>query len=164
MPDQKPLLHMLCGKIASGKSTLCRQLGQAPATIVIAQDHWMSKLYPAELTTLADYIRLIPRLRAAMEPHVIDLLRLGVSVVLDWPANTVASRAWMRSLADLAGVDHQLHILDVPDAVCIARLRLRNQAGQHEFTVSETEFSDFTRLFEPPAPAETLKSIVHAWR
>lgn len=46
----------------------------------------MSKLYKEELQTVADYIRLIPRLRDAMGPHVTDLLRAGLSVVLDWPA------------------------------------------------------------------------------
>jgi hypothetical protein len=52
----------------------------------------MARRYPKEVRTMGDYIRLIPRLRAAMGPHVGDLLRIGLAVVLDWPANTVASR------------------------------------------------------------------------
>jgi hypothetical protein len=43
-----------------------------------------------------------------MEPHVIDILREGLSVVLDFPANTVKWRSWMRSLIDEAHVAHEL--------------------------------------------------------
>ncbi|MBP2497615.1 putative kinase [Methylobacterium sp. PvP062] len=42
------------------------------------------------------------------------LLRLGLSVVLDFPANTVASRARMRTLFEAAGVAHRLHVPTCP--------------------------------------------------
>jgi hypothetical protein len=45
-------------------------------------------------------------------------LGAGLSVVLDWPANTVAGRAWMRGIFEAAGAEHKLHFLDVPDEVC----------------------------------------------
>jgi hypothetical protein len=45
-------------------------------------------------------------------------LREGLSVVLDFPANTVKWRSWMRSLIDQAHVAHELHFLDVSDAIC----------------------------------------------
>jgi predicted kinase len=85
-----------------------------------------------------------------MGPHVVALLRAGLTVVLDWPANTVASRAWMRGIFEAAGAAHKLHVLDVPDEVCLARLRARNAEGAHAYTVSESEFAELTRYFEPP--------------
>jgi hypothetical protein len=33
-----------------------------------------------------------------MGPHIVDILQQGLSVVLDFPANTVTYRNWMRSL------------------------------------------------------------------
>ena len=152
---------MVCGKVAAGKTTLCWALGQEPGTIVVAQDHWMSNLYPEELRTVADYIRLVPRLHAAMGPHIVDLLRADVSVVLDWPANTIKSRAWMRSLFEAAGADHRLHVLDVPDAVCLGRLRARNAEGTHPFNVSEDEFVELTGYFEVPLAAEGFDLVIH---
>jgi hypothetical protein len=47
-----------------------------------------------------------------MGPHVVDILRQGLSVVLDVPANTVSYRAWMRLLITQADVAHELHVLD----------------------------------------------------
>jgi predicted kinase len=126
MSSNEAVLHLLCGKIAAGKSTLSAELGRQPQTIVVSEDQWLASLYPGEIVSLADYVRCAARLREPMEPHLVALLRAGLSVVLDFPANTVTSRAWMRRLFDEAEVEHRLHRLDVPDAVCKARLRARN--------------------------------------
>jgi predicted kinase len=111
-------LYLLCGKIAAGKSTLARRLAERPATLLITMDHWMSLLFPTENRTIEDFARLSARLRAAMGPHVVDILRHDLSVVLDFPANTVSWRSWMRSLITEADVAHELHVLDVPDTIC----------------------------------------------
>jgi predicted kinase len=159
-----PTLHMLCGKVAAGKSTLAARLAEAPSTIVVAQDPWMAALYPDELRSIADYVRRMPRLRAAMGPHLVGLLCAGLSVVLDWPANTRASRVWMRGVFEAAGSAHQLHVLDVPDEVCLVRLSARNAGGLHEYQVSEAEFAELARYFEWPAQEEGFDVVVHALR
>ena len=156
-----PMLHMLCGKIAAGKSSLAAQLGAAPLTVIISEDKWMAPLFGDELKEVADYVRLAPRLRAAMAPHVVDLLKAGMSVVLDYPANTLANRAWMKGIADAAGVPHRLHWLDVPDAVCKARMRARNAAGDHEFAPTDDHFDLITSYFVPPSAEEGLEILVH---
>ncbi len=168
MSPETPTLHMVCGKVAAGKSTLCAQLA-ARGAIVIAQDYWMSRLYKEELQSVADYVRLIPRLRDAMGPLVADLLRAGLlraglSVVMDWPANTRESRAWMRSIFEAAGAEHSLHHLDVPEEICLARLSVRNASGKHEYAVSSAEFAQLSSYFQPPAPDEGFDLVIHSDR
>ena len=149
-----PTLHLVCGKIASGKSTLTSQLAQAPHTVRISEDSLLAQLYPGQIASLADYVACTARLRAAIAPLCLQMLQAGVSVVLDFPANTPASRAWMRDLFQQAGVPHVLHYLDVPDEECKARLRQRNASGLHPFCTSDAEFDAITRHFVPPATAE----------
>jgi len=161
MSAHKPTLHMLCGKIAAGKSTLARRLAAAPATVLVSQDHWMTHLYKEELQSVADYIRYSARLRAAMAGHLQAVLQAGVSVVLDFPANTVAVRQWMQAIYGAAGADHRLHFLDVPDQVCRARLHARNAAGTHEYAATDAEFDEITRYFQPPSAEEGLTTIVY---
>jgi predicted kinase len=124
-------------------------------------DHWMSILFPSENRTIEDFARLSARLRAAMGPYVVDILRHDLSVVLDFPANTVTWRNWMRSLIAEAGVAHELHVLDFPDAICKARLRQRNDGGEHPYQVSEETFDLFTSYFVLPTPDEGFNVVVH---
>ena len=153
-PSTSPTLHLVCGKIASGKSTLTARLAEAPQTVRISEDSLLAQLYPGQIASLADYAACAARLRAAIAPLALQMLQAGASVVLDFPANTPASRAWMRDLFQQAGVPHVLHYLDVPDEECKARLRQRNASGLHPFSTSDAEFDAITRHFVPPSEAE----------
>ena len=155
-------LHILCGKIAAGKSTLAAALVREHGALLVSEDFWMSRLFGPELNEVADYVRLSRRLRDAMGPHLTALLRAGLSIVLDFPANTRANRAWMKGISEAAGADHRLHYLDVPDAVCRERLRARNAGGTHEFAASDEQFDLITSYFEPPAEDEGLAIVTHA--
>lgn len=154
-------LHLLCGKIAAGKSTLAARLGAAPLTVIVSEDKWTFPLFGSEMRTVADYARCSARLRAAMGPHLVDLLKAGVSVVLDFPANTLGNRAWMKAIADEARVTALLHFLDVPDEICRARMHARNAAGAHEFAPTDEHFDQITAYFVPPTAEEGLEIVVH---
>ena len=157
-----PTLYLICGKIGAGKSTLAKKLASRPATLLISEDHWTSNLFADELETIEDYSRLSARLRAAIGPHIVDILRQRLSVVLDFPANTVKNRDWMRSLIADAQVAHELYLLDISDEVCKQRLRQRNASGEHPFQVTDTEYEQFTLYFVPPSPDEAFNVIVHS--
>jgi predicted kinase len=159
---REPTLYLLCGKIAAGKSTLARQLAVRHASLLISEDHWNSNLFSSDLRTIEDYRRYSARLRAAMGPHIVEILQHGLSVVLDFPANTAGNRNWMRSLITQANVAHELHLLDVPDTICKQRLRKRNAGGEHPFQVSEAEYDLFTSYFAPPGPDEGFNVVVHS--
>ncbi|MBD3677511.1 MAG: ATP-binding protein [Rhodobacteraceae bacterium] len=154
MPLGSPTLHLLCGKAASGKSTLAAELGEAPGTVVISEDQWLAALYGDQMSTLADYVRCSGKLEGIIAPHAAALLKAGVSVVLDFHANTRARRAWMRGIIEQSGADHRLHYLDVPDEVCLERLRARNASGTHPFAVTEEQFARISKHFEAPSPEE----------
>jgi predicted kinase len=160
-PDRPTTLYLICGKIGAGKSTLAKQLVSRRGTLLISEDHWTSHLFGDQLKTMDDYRRLSARLRMAMAPHIVAILRASLSVVLDFPANTPVQRGWMRGLIDEARVAHELHLLDVPDALCLERLRRRNASGEHPFHVTDEEFAQFTQHFVPPAPEEGFDVVVH---
>jgi len=162
MSVSTPTLHLMCGKIASGKSTLTRALGDAPRTVVLNEDTLLATLYGGDMSSIADYMRCSDRLRDAMHSHILSLLKnAGLSVVLDFQANTIDSRAWLRSLIDESGVLHVLHYLEAPDAVCKARLQKRNEAGNHAFVVSNAQFDQITSHFVPPTVDEKFNIVVH---
>ncbi|NKQ13435.1 AAA family ATPase [Pseudomonas sp. SST3] len=144
-----PTLHLLCGKIASGKSTLAKTLAAEQGVIVLSEDQWLANLYPGEIQSIADYLRCALRVRGVLEPLVIDLLACGVNVVLDFPANTLANRQWLLGLAQAAKVPHCLHYLELDDAT------------NHDFAASDAEFDLITRHFSVPSEEEGLVIEVH---
>ncbi|MGL5384903.1 MAG: AAA family ATPase [Enterobacterales bacterium] len=155
----KPTLHLLCGKIASGKSTLSAKLANQPGSVAIAEDQWLARLYANEMQSVADYVRCSAKLKNAIQPHVVALLKAGVTLILDFPANTVANRAWMMDIIRESGTQHQLHYLDVPDEVCKARLHARNQSGTHDFAATDAQFDLITQHFVKPTAQEGFNII-----
>ncbi|KPG73067.1 AAA family ATPase [Pseudomonas libanensis] len=156
-----PTLHLLCGKIASGKSTLAKTLAAEHRAIVLSEDHWLASLYPGEIQAIADYLRCAQRVRGVLGPLVVNLLESGVNVVLDFPANTLANREWLLGLAQAAEVPHRLHYLELDDATCRARLHARNAQGEHDFAATDAEFDLITRHFSVPSEEEGLVIEVH---
>lgn len=155
MPDDVRL-HFLCGKIASGKSTLAKQLASKPKTILLSEDEWLSTLYPGEITKLADYIEKSTLVKKVLENHIKQLINAGNIVVMDFPANTLTQRKWLKSLAQFSAIPYIFHVLKVENDECKARLHARNQTNENPFETSEAEFDLITTHFSYPSEDEQL--------
>ena len=161
MEQRKGTLHFVCGRLASGKTTLARRIAAAEPAVLICEDVWLSRLSEG-IRSFDDYLKWSRRCREVMGPLIIDMLRMGTSVVLDFGGNTAGERKWVRSLFASAGADHVLHVLDVPEEVCLARLKARNETrpdGLYFATTSEQEFKAITRYFEPPVADEAFNIV-----
>ena len=86
-------LHFICGKAASGKTTLARELAARHAAVLFGEDEWLTRL-DVEINSLADHVRHSKRLKAALAPLAVRLLQLGVPIVFDFAGNTPNDCAW----------------------------------------------------------------------
>lgn len=161
MSDNTPVLHLMCGKIASGKSTLAANLGREDGHITISEDDWLATLFSDQMRSISDYVRCSNKLQHIMGPHVSSLLNAGISVVLDFPANTIAQRSWLHDIIIATDAVHQLHYLDMPDKTCIERLHNRNAMGEHPFAASEEQFALISKHFIPPTDDEGFNIVYH---
>ena len=162
MNRNRATLHLLVGKICSGKSTLAAELENIPNTIVITEDEWLFALYGNDMHSVSDYIEYSARLRKIMKTHLISLLQSGLSVVLDFPANTLELRAWMRGIYGAADCGHQLHYLVSSDEDCKKRLHKRNAEGDHPFSATDEQFNLINSFFVPPSTEEKFDIIMHS--
>ncbi len=158
-------LYVFCGKMAAGKSTLARRLATQHAALLLVQDEWLTHLFPGDIVDVPTFAKCSARLRAALTDHVCALLARGVSVVLDFPGNTPAQRAWFRELFERAHAAHELHVIDVPDALCKAQLRERSRhLPEGSAWTTDAEFDAITAFFQPPTPDEGFTIVRHERR
>src|ERR1051325_7895414 len=121
-------LIFFCGKMASGKSTLARDLAHRENAVIFVQDEFLDSLFPDEITDIPAFVRYSSRLKNALAPHICDLLSRGISVVLDFPGNAKVQRAWFRELVEWPNVGHELDFVDASDALCKRQLRERSKS------------------------------------
>ena len=101
--------------------------------------------------------RDVPLDRLDVKPRLRDALhRLGVTTVGEFvrlPPGGILKR--------FGKAAHQLHVLDIPDEICLARLRKRNAEGGHAFAASEEQFRLISSHFVPPSADEQFNVVRH---
>jgi predicted kinase len=159
---ERARLFFLCGKMAAGKSTLARELAQKHDAVLLVQDEFLVKLFPGEIVDIPGFVKFSSRLRDALAGHVCSLLSRGVSVVLDFPGNTKAQRAWFRELFERAIVDHELHFVDVTDEQCKRQLKARSkELPEGSAWTTDNEFDAITKYFQAPSDDEGFNIVRH---
>ncbi len=158
----KGKLFMFCGKMASGKTTLARKISQQMSSVLISEDDMLEKLYAGEITDVSSYVQRSQRLKAAIRPIIVGLLHSGTSIVLDFPANTIDQRKWLKEVIDESSALYEFHYLDCSNDVCKAQLRERAiKEPERRGTDTPEMFDAISRYFEPPASKEGFQVTIH---
>ena len=114
-------LILTCGLPGAGKSALARQLAADRSAVRLTKDEWLTALgsSPWDTPTREKVEHELWRLAQ-------EILRLGLSVVLDFGLWARAERDEMRSVARGLGLGVELHYLDVPTDELWRRIEARN--------------------------------------
>jgi predicted kinase len=157
-------LIFLCGKMAAGKSTLARELAGREKAVLLVQDDLLAALCPGEITDIQGFLKCSSRLKNVLTAHVCALLSNGISVVLDFPGNTKAQRAWFLELIEPVGVQHELHFIDASDSLC-KRSSFETEASQGlpagAPRTSDANFETINSHFQAPSEDEGFNVIRH---
>lgn len=143
-------LLLTCGLPAAGKTTLARQLAADRSALRLTQDEWLIALgsnpWDAPTRERLDY----ELWRLAQ-----DVLRLGLSVVIDFGLWARTERDEMRSVARGLGVGVELHYLDVPTDELWRRIEARNtEPPWNSYPIRRADLDEWLALFETPDAAE----------
>lgn len=148
-------LIFFCGKMGAGKSTQAKRLALEQNTILLSEDEWLESLYPNTIDSLETYVSYSNRLKPQIKKLVQSLLKTGLNVVMDFPANTRKQRDWLKSIYTEIEASHQLIYIDLPDNLCLARMRKRvNEQPDRAKTDTPEMFNQVTKYFTPPEEDE----------
>ena len=143
-------LLLMCGLPAAGKTTLAMQLAADRSALRLTQDEWLIALgsSPWDASTREKVDRELWRLAQ-------EVLRLGLSVVLDFGLWARIERDEFRTAARRLGVGVELHYLDVPTDELWRRIHARNAAPPWDgFPISRSHLDEWAALFQAPDAAE----------
>jgi predicted kinase len=143
--------------MGAGKTTQSEKLASEESAVLISEDEWLSLLYPNQIRTFSDYRYYSSLLKPLVFSHVVNLLKTGSNVVLDFPANTVKQRQWFLELANAAGTANKLLYIKASDSTCLRHIAKRRIEQPHraDFDTEEV-FAEVTRFFQEPGEDEEL--------
>jgi predicted kinase len=146
-------LILTCGLPGSGKTTLARQLASNRGALRLTKDEWMWALgsSPWDGATQEKVERELWNLAQ-------EILRLGLSVVLDFGLWARVERDEMRSAARDLGVGVELHFLEVPTDELWRRVDARNSRPPWDTEpITRAHLDEWSLIFQAPDADELAR-------
>ena len=148
-------LIFFCGKMGAGKSTYAQQLARKDSAILISEDEWLATLYPQQIHTIKDYLRCSAQLKNILSEHISLLLKSGLTLILDFPGNTIEQRHWFKDIINRSQCQHRLICLNHSDERCLKQLaQRRNEQPQRAAFDNEATFYHLSQFFQLPTEEE----------
>lgn len=143
-------LILTCGLPGAGKTELARQLAADRGAVRLTKDEWLWALGRTPWDEVSREKVEHELWRLAQE-----ILRLGLSVVLDFGLWARTERDGMRSAARGLGVGVELHFLDVETDELWRRIEARNAEPPWDSSpIRRADLDEWRRGFQAPDAAE----------
>ena len=143
-------LILICGLPGAGKTILARQMAADRGAVRLTNDEWLWALgsTPWDAPTQEKVEHELWRLAQ-------EILRLGLSVVLDFGLWARIERDEMRSVARGLGVGVELHYIDVAVDELWRRIDARNSHPPWDsYPIRRADFDGWLRVFQAPDAGE----------
>jgi len=160
----KPIAHLICGFIGSGKTTFARKLEKETGVIRFTKDEWMVRVFgnsppkdKFQNETFHEYDEKMTKLATEI---ALRFLKTGTSVIIDDGFWYRKQRDEMRQQLKDIGAVVKLYYMDTPVDVMKSRTVKRSENPPADsFYITEQEFNDYLIKFQPPTDDEEFISI-----
>jgi len=153
------MIHFICGSTGAGKSTYAAKLAKEIGAVSFCIDEWMTALYWQDAPQPLEGAWVTERV-ARCQMRIWDTAKVvaarGVPCVLEIGFTHAKARAQFATYAREAGLQVQLHFLDVPVQERWRRVEKRNadKSGPLGFDVTREMFDFVEAMWEPPSSTE----------
>ena len=151
------MIHLICGKICSGKSWYARELAKQENAVILSTDELTWDLTNNEQGP--GYDAFARRCNGYLRKKAGQIAAAGCNVVLDWGFWTRADREDITEYFAKQNIPVRWHYIDVPEESWAENIRCRNERvlrgeGGSDFFVDEGLKEKVLSLFEIPKKEE----------
>jgi len=147
---------LVCGKIASGKTTYARKLATSLPAILLSTDEIMLPLFGQNPG--ANYHVLLAKVESYVLKKALKIIQLDMNVVLDWGFGTRERRQKVSAFFEERDIKYEWHYMDTSSETLRRNLNKRNGEIESGNTASyHFDFeiaSKFWDMFEVPTKDE----------
>lgn len=158
---ERPTLFLMVGLPGSGKTHRAKELARERGALRLTPDAWMLSIFGRDdrHQTRPDGKRWL--LEGRLVALAVEVLRLGISVVLDFGLWSRDERSALRWMAGSVGAACQVVYLPVEREVQWSRIQARLQdSPERTFPMSEEELDGWVAGFEVPSQEELSGSYL----
>jgi predicted kinase len=154
-----PAVHMICGTLGAGKTTLARRLATETKAARFSLDEWIMRLFGTEAPEpmqLEWWVERAQRCSRQIWAVCRQLLACDRDVILDFGFPSRQHRAEYLALARAAGAQVKLYVVSADAQLRRQRVRVRNEQRAETFalTVTDGMFEGSESWWEPPTSDE----------
>lgn len=158
-------VYLVCGKIASGKTTYSHRLMERERAVLLSCDEITLALFDGYIGERHDDI--VARTQKYLMEKSLEILKAGVNVILDWGFWMKEEREEIRAYYVSHGAAFEFHFVDPPQDVWQRGIAKRNaevKAGRTSaYYVDDALAAKFEGLFEMPEESEIDVWIINDW-
>ena len=156
------VVHLMCGRICSGKSHYAARLAEHTNAVILSCDDLSLSLFPEGLGERHDEMML--RVHAYLHERAADIARAGTDVILEWGFWKRETRRETQEYYASRGIAVRWYYMDTSDETLRAAIEERNRrvlAGEdRSYYVDEGLFEKMASAFEAPDATENLRDLV----
>lgn len=142
-------VHIMCGKIASGKTTYAKKIRENHRTVILSVDDLMQKLYdtcPGE----KQHTDTVKRIMNYFYEFAENMILKDIDVILDYGYWTRADRTRVKEYFEGKRIKTTLYYIQVPEKTRLSQLEHRNKALESSQIIDEDIRKKLDSYFEEP--------------
>jgi len=150
------MIHLICGRLCSGKSYFAAQLAREKNAVVLSCDELSLGLFPDGLGDKHD--EMMKRVQAYLHSKAEEIANAGCDVILEWGFWRRSDREYADEYYARRNIPVRWYYMDTPDNLLRENIDKRNldvlSGTDKSYYVDEGLFAKMASLFETPREDE----------
>jgi len=153
--SKKPVVHLICGFIGSGKSTFAKKLEKETGAVRFTKDEWVVRIFGHNPKKIDGFEKYDNRMVKLVTDVALDCIKAGSDVIIDDGFSSKSQRKEIYDRITKLGASYQLYYLKCSDEISKQRTLQRSEnPSKDSFIIDEGMYDSYKKHFEPPSNGE----------